>query len=94
MEEQTNSVPNRHKVKTNLFPISLVCWVLLFVPLHLSPSALNAVGELKSSSTCKAVSTGLCQAGMKVSGCYRNYLVCHFVPWRPDCSESRGLISS
>lgn len=69
MERQTDYIPNRHRVKHKLFPISLVCQVFLFVPLHLSPSALNAAGELESSSACKDLPAGLCQAAVEVAGC-------------------------
>lgn len=54
VERQANSVPNRHGVKYKLFPISLVRWVLLFVPLHLCTSALSAASELGSKDQARA----------------------------------------
>ena len=98
MERQTNSIPNRHGVRHKLFPISLVCWVLLFAPLHLRPSALNAAGELGSSSACKDA----CKAVLGWDGDgtvlqelppssprYSHICDCHLVLSCPGCSESR-----
>lgn len=49
-------------VNLELFPVSWEHWVLLFVPLHLGPSALR-LPELQGSSACGDVPTGLCPGG-------------------------------